>query len=90
LAPKHRSRTHLFRAPSRIEGDGKSQLRGHTLDRGADPGATGGCGFRRLVLILSIAGCPPPEWGWGLCRLPLTSLHPWEEWQGMEGNEHII
>lgn len=66
----------LFGAPSRVEGNGKSQLRGDALDGGADPRTTGGCGLRRLVLILSITGCPPPEWGWGLCRLPLPSLNP--------------
>jgi hypothetical protein len=81
------SRTHLFGAPSRIEGNGKSQLRGDALDGGADPRTTGGCGLRRLVFILSITGCPPPEWAWGLCRLPLPSLNPWEEGQGMESNE---
>lgn len=66
----------LFGAPSRIEGNGKSQLRGDALDGGADPRTTGGCGLRRLVFILSITGCPPPEWAWGLCRLPLPSLNP--------------
>lgn len=81
------SRTHLFGAPSRIEGNGKSQLRGDALDGRADPRTTGGCGLRRLVLILSITGCPPPEWGWGLCRLPLPSLNPWEEGQGMGSDE---
>lgn len=81
------SRTHLFGPPSRIEGNSKSQLRGDALDRGADPRTTRGCGLRRLVLILSITGCPPPQWGRGLCRLPLPSLNPWEEGQGMESNE---
>lgn len=66
----------LFGSPSRIEGDGESQLRGDTLDRGTNPRATGGRGFWRLVLILSIAGCPPPERGGRLCRLLLPSLHP--------------
>lgn len=63
VAPGCSSKTHLFGPTPRVEGDGESQLRGDALDRGADPGAAGGCGFRRLVLILSIAGRPPPEWG---------------------------
>lgn len=79
VAPRYSLRTHLFGPPSRIESDGKSQLGGDTLDRGANPRATRGCGFWRLVLILSITGRPPPQRGWGLCRLLLPSLHPWEE-----------
>lgn len=88
VGPGCKPRTHLFGAPSRIESDGESQLWGDALDRGANPRATGGCGFRRLVLILPIAGRPPPERCWRLCRLLLPSLHSWEEWQGQEGNEH--
>lgn len=80
-------RTHLFGPPSRIEGNGESQLRGDALDGGADPRTTGGCGLWRLVLILPITGCSLPQWGWGLCGLPLPSLNPWEEGQDIESNE---
>lgn len=83
-------RTHLFGPSSRIESNCESQLWGDTLDWRAHPRTPGGGGFWRLVLILSIAGCPPPERGWGLCRLLLPSLHPWKEWQGREGAMSIL